>query len=410
MNAQTPSKVQKKPSVAVLFGGRSAEHEISVITALQAIQAMDPYRYTIIPVYIAQNGRWFTGERLMDRFFYQTFDATSPQLEEVALLPHPTRQGLVCLEKGRFTQKCIPIDICFLAFHGQQGEDGCIQGLLELADIPYTGCGVVSSAMAMHKHYCKVLLHSLGIPVLPGICVRKREAQKQFSEVCQHIIEKPGLGSFPLFVKPCNLGSSIGIALAKDIQMLHGALAYAFQYDDEVLVEPYVEERTEMNISVLEGDPPIASVIEIPLSQSGSMALSYADKYLRKGSKTKQETTDSSSSQGMANLSRIINPKTVSEALKKRITQYAIEAFTFLECAGVSRFDFIFDNRTEQLYFNELNPNPGSLAYYLWEHSTPTLLYTELLERLLKGAEQRKVRTSTLQRNLRFKALGRWLM
>lgn len=390
-----------KPTVAVMFGGRSVEHEISVITALQAIQAMDPFNYKIVPVYISLEGKWYTGPQLLDKAFYRGLPGTLTSVQEVFLPPDPTVGGLVAMSGNRLEgdKSCIPIDIAFVNFHGQFGEDGCIQGLLELAEIAYTGCNVTASAVAMNKYHCKVFLEAHGIPVLPSTVVTKESAIHNFSEARNKILQCKGLERFPLFVKPCHLGSSVGISKAFDVRSLDAALAKAFQYDDEAIIEPCVTNIMEINVSVLEGNPPIASVVEIPVASTGNV-LSYEDKYMRGGKKTSGRSSD-----GMASLTRIIDPQQLPDEIKKPVIEYGLKAFSLLRCSGVGRFDFIFDKDRAQLYFNELNPIPGSLAFYLWEKSHPPLLYTEVLNRMLKGAQERRAQKLTLQRNFGFKAL-----
>lgn len=386
-----------KGRIAVLFGGRSAEHEISVITALQAIDAMDLCRYSAIPIYLAPNGKWYTGDALLDKTFYRDLTQNLSKVQEVTLLPDPSIRGFVPRAKdGTFyPPHAITIDACFLAFHGQYGEDGCVQGLLELADIPYTGCGVTASAVAMNKYQCKKFLETHGIPVLPSVRVTKAEALQSLVNVKNKILNTSGLSQYPLFVKPNHLGSSIGIAIAHDDQTLEAALAKGFQYDDEVIVEPCITNLMEVNVAVLDGEPPIASVVEIPISTGA--ALTYEDKYLRGGNK--------SGEQGMASLTRVIDPADLDPNFKKRVIDYALTSFSLLGCSGVARFDFIYDKTFEKLYFNELNPIPGSLSFYLWEKSHPQLLYTEVIDRLLKRAFQVSSQRLSLQKNIGFKAL-----
>lgn len=384
--------------VAVLYGGRSAEHEISVITALQAMKAIDTSLYQIIPVYVGLNGKWYTGDPLLRKSFYRRIDEAL--LQEVTFLPNPQMKGLVPLSNQKIhLQALIPIDVCLMAFHGQFGEDGCVQGLLELADIPYTGCGVLASAMAMHKHHCKIFLQSHGIPVLPSIVIKREEAMKDLQAVYQRIYQTAGLEKFPLFVKPCHLGSSIGISRTENEMELGAALAKAFRYDDEALVEPCIHELMELNVAVLEGDPPIASVVEIPLSSAGA-TLTYEEKYLRGGKKGRRRVAE-----GMASLTRLINPSHVDGDLKQEAIHYALKGFALLNAGGVARFDFIFDKSHQKLYFNELNPIPGSLAFYLWEKSEPYWLYTDMIHYLIQRAQQRHTKKLSLQTQLEFKAL-----
>ena len=383
-----------KLQMAVMFGGRSAEHEISIITGLQAIQAIDPCRYDVIPVYIATSGKWYTGDALLDKAFYKGMTHKLSQVKEVALIPDPSIRGLTVLYDKSL--KSIPLDVCFLAFHGQYVEDGCLQGLLELADIPYTGCGVMASAVAMDKYQCKLFFKAHGIPVLPAALVARKMAAKSLRDAKEHIFSHPDLKNFPLFVKPNSLGSSIGIAVARNEQELDRALAKAFQYDDAAIIEPFLSPIMEVNVSVLDGDPPVASVVEIPVPAEEG-ALTYEDKYLRGGSK-------SSGSQGMAGLTRIIDPPDLDDKYRKAVIDHALKGFSLLRCSGVARLDFMVDLTTGTLYFNELNPIPGSLAFYLWEKSHPPLLYTELVDKMVARALLRKEEQLSLHRNLGFKA------
>ncbi|HQH28165.1 MAG TPA: D-alanine--D-alanine ligase, partial [Oligoflexia bacterium] len=288
------------------------------------------------------------------------------------------------------------------AFHGQFGEDGCIQGLFELADVPYAGCGVLSSAAAMNKYHCKCLLHAHGIPVLPAAVVPKAAAQSGLNKVLAQIYGTKGLEEFPLFVKPGNLGSSIGVSRAKDETELNAALAKVFELDNEAIVEPCVVNLLEINVSVLEGDKgPEASVVEIPVASAG--VLTYEDKYMRQG---KGKKGSGRSVQGMAGLTRVIDPEDLAPEIKAAVVRFALEAFRILGCAGVVRFDFMLDLDTNQLYFNELNPLPGSMAHYLWVKSKPPVLYTELLTRIIEGACRRKALSAGLKRDLGFRALS----
>jgi D-alanine-D-alanine ligase len=400
--------METRKKIAVLFGGRSVEHEISVVTAHEVLEALDPMRFEAIPVYIDQTGRWLTGTPLLKLDFYRNLPAGLETLTEVTLLPLPGIKGLVKKDSrkgwGRIfaakESEIISIDAVIPAFHGQFGEDGCIQGLLELADIPYTGCPVPASAIAMNKFFCKSVLRAAGIPSLPAIVIHKDRAIANLTAVRSEILAVAGLEQFPLFVKPCNLGSSVGIGVARDESSLHAALLNVFKYDAEAIVEPCVTALMEINVSVLEGNPPRASVTEIPVASAG--ALTYEDKYMRGGGKGKK---GHGTSQGMAGLTRVIDPNDLDGSIKAQVQAYAVKAFSLLGCRGLVRFDFIVDTATNSLYFNELNPFPGSLAYYLWEKSNPPLLYTEFLSIMVTGAFEMHARKQGLERSIGFKAL-----
>ena len=388
----------KKKNLAVLFGGRSVEHEISVITAIQLMNVIDVTQYNIIPVYIAQTGRWYVGDNLLDKNFYRRLPNSLTEAQEVALLPIAGSKGLNYLNSR--PNDILAIDIYFLAFHGTFGEDGCIQGMLEMADATYTGCGVLAAALGMNKYQCKMMLKAAGIPVLPAALVDRRDAQKSLESVRAQIFATPGLEQLPLFVKPCNLGSSIGIGVAKDELTLNACLVNTFRYDSHAIVEPCVKEILEINVSVLEDDEITASVIEMPVSLSG--VLTFEEKYLRDDGGKK---TGGNESQGMASLSRIIDPPDLDPALKQAALDYAKQAFKILGCSGVSRIDFIIDASSNQLYFNEINTLPGSLSFYLWVKSNPPLVYTELLNRIIRQAEKRQVTKLALKRQEGMRAL-----
>jgi D-alanine-D-alanine ligase len=390
----------KKKNLAVLFGGRSVEHEISVITALQLINVIDVTQYNIIPVYIAQTGRWYVGDNLLQKNFYRRLPSSLKEAQEVALIPIAGSKGLTYLNSRRSSNDILPIDIYFLAFHGTYGEDGCIQGMLEMADATYTGCGVLPAALGMHKYQCKTMLKAAGIPVLPAAIVDRRDAQKSLAAVREQIFATPGLEQLPLFVKPCNLGSSIGIGVATDERTLNACLVNTFRYDSHAIVEPCVKDLLEINVSVLEDDEIIASVIEMPVSLSG--VLTYEEKYLRDDGGKK---TGGNESQGMASLSRVIDPPDLNPELKAAAIEYAKRAFKVLGCSGVSRIDFIIDTNADCLYFNEINTLPGSLSFYLWIKSNPPVIYTDLLNRIIRQAEKRQVTKLALKRQEGMRAL-----
>ncbi len=388
----------KKKNLAVLFGGRSVEHEISVITALQLMNVIDVTQYNIIPVYIAQTGRWYVGDNLLAKSFYRRLPNSLTEAQEVALLPIAGSKGLTYLNFRRMD--VLAIDIYFLAFHGTFGEDGCIQGMLEMADATYTGCGVLPAALGMNKYQCKMMLKAAGIPVLPSVAIDRRDAQKSLTAVREQIFATPGLEQLPLFVKPCNLGSSIGIGVAKDERTLDACLVNTFRYDSQAIVEPCIKNILEINVSVLDDDEITASVIEMPVSISG--VLTFEEKYLRDDGGKK---TGGSESQGMASLSRVIDPQDLNPELKQSALEYAKKAFKLLGCSGVSRIDFIIDASCDKLYFNEINTLPGSLSFYLWMKSNPPLVYTELLNRIIRQAEKRQVTKLALKRQEGMRAL-----
>ena len=386
--------------VAVLFGGRSVEHEISVISALQLMLAVDPAKFDLIPVYITPNGSWYIGAALLERSFYAKALENLAQLEEVTLLPKPGVGGLTRLG-ARGPSSVIQVDLFLPAFHGQYGEDGCIQGLFEMAQVPYTGSDLPSSAITMNKYLCKMYLSAHGIPVLPASIVHRNEAQADIKQVVSGLLSQDKFKHFPLFIKPCNLGSSIGVSRVNDATELAAALAKVFRYDTQALVEPCVSKIMEINVSVraqLGIESGIeASVVEIPVSESGT--LSYEEKYLRDGGKK------SGRSQGMASLTRVIDPADLDSELRNQVIELAKRSFSLLGCSGVARLDFIVDLAKNKLYFNELNAFPGSCAFYLWARSKPRVLYTQLIEDMINAALGRFATNAALDRDIGLRAL-----
>ena len=391
----------KRTKIAVMFGGRSVEHEISVITALQLMQAVDPAVYDVTPVYIAPNGNWYTGPQLLERSFYSKVPSNLSLLTEVTLLPKPGVGGLVRLSsKGvasSASQEVTPLDVILPAFHGQYGEDGCIQGLFELADMPYTGSNVVASAITMNKYTCKMYLKQHDVPVLPALLISREEARRDIKGTVDRILRTDKFSSLPLFVKPCNLGSSIGVSRVKVQDELAPALAKVFRYDTHALVEPCVSDIMEINCSVREHNGIHASVVEIPVSQSG--VLSYEEKYLRGGGKKTGQ------SEGMASLTRVIDPQDLDTNVRDQVIELAKRSFALLGCSGVARLDFIVDLATSKLYFNELNAFPGSCSFYLWVRSQPRVLYTQLIHNMIETALAHHATAASLDRNIGLKAL-----
>jgi len=381
----------KREKVAVLFGGRSAEHEISVLTALQAMAAMDPERYQVIPVYIDPKGHWYTGDALFNKDLYRKFSAKG--LKQVTLLPDPTVGGLTVISSG----DVLPVDVYFVAFHGQYGEDGCIQGMLELAGACYTGSTVLGSSIAMNKHVSKQLAKVNGISTLPWAYVTRDETFDKFASISERIFATPGLSGFPLFVKPCHLGSSVGVTAVWDDMGLNAALANVFKYDVAAIIEPCLQDLLEVNVAVLEGQPPQVSVVEVPVAKDN--ILTYEDKYMNGGSKE-------SGGNGMASLTRVVDPQDLDPNIKKKVEECSGQLFGALRLGGVVRFDFLVDTHTDMVFFNEVNPLPGSFAFYLWEKTSPTVLYTDLLETLIEQAKKRKRNDASVERHIGFKALA----
>ena len=364
-----------KITVGVIFGGRSVENEISVITANQTIEAMDPSRYEVVPIYIAKNGKWYSGPELLDVANYRDMQRLLRRTDEVYLRPVYGDNRLY-RRKRWFGQRSVVarLDVILPALHGTNCEDGSFQGVIEFTGIPYAGCNPLASANGMDKITMKMILKECGIPVVGYVWFSDKEWQNEKQAVVDRIERKLG---YPVIVKPANSGSSVGIAAAHDREQLVEAIDGAANFTNRLIVEKLVEQLKEINCSVLGNYYECeASVCEAPV-RSGEI-LSYADKYLG-GGKTKV-------SQGMESTVREI-PARLPQTATDFIRKCAVDTFKALACDGVARIDFMIDRETDRVYLNEINTIPGSLAFYLWEPLG--LKYTQLLERMIQLALKR---------------------
>ena len=383
--------------VGVVLGGVAPEHEVSVISALQAAAALDHDQYVPIPIYIAKDGTWYTGRALLDVEQYRDLDALLADAVPVALVPtpHGSLELLEDREAGALKHLIRPplrrrIDVMLLGLHGGPGENGSVQGLCETFNVPYTSAGVFGSALGMDKVMSKRVCREAGIPVVDFVSFREDEWAYQEEQALDRCEEEIG---YPLVVKPARCGSSIGIGRAEDRASLDAAIENAFRYDDKVVVEAAVEELREINCSVL-GDAQDAtpSVLEEPVPSDDDEVLTFQDKYMREnGEAAKEGGTKSAESSpgGMASQDRIV-PARLSDERTEQIRAMAVRIFHLFECAGVVRIDFMIDESqtsSGQLYFNEINTIPGSFSFYLWEPSG--VPFDELLDRLVTIARRR---------------------
>lgn len=356
--------------VGVIFGGRSVEHDVSIVTAHQAMEAMQD-RHELVPVYVTREGRWLTSAALFDLDVYRR-SRWHEVGEACTVALDPERPGLI-VSGGRLRgEKRIEVDVMIPAIHGTFGEDGTVQGLLELAGIPYAGSGVVGSALGMDKPAMKAAFEVAGIPVLPHVGVDGRRVGSETEAVCEEIEDAIG---YPAFVKPAHLGSSVGIGKARDRDELKAVLEVARRYDYRLLVEPSAEGCVEVNCSVLGGHgiEPEASVCEQPARSEEF--LSFDDKYLRGGKTAK--------SAGMASLDRKI-PAPIDETLTKKVRENAIASFQAVDAAGVARVDAFVKESSGETWVMEINTVPGSFSFYLWEHSG--IGFPDLMDRLIEIA------------------------
>jgi len=364
-----------KTNIGVFFGGRSTEHEISVISASQAMHAIDRNRYDVTPIYITKQGHWFTGPALFDVANYRDTAALLKQCREVYMRPVYGDYNLYLAKKPRFGSDVLTkLDVVIPVLHGSNGEDGIFEGVLETIGIPFAGCDTLSSANGMDKITMKMILDASGVPVVPYVWFTDKQWWAERDALTDTIEKKIG---YPVIVKPANLGSSVGISRAADRERLVEAVAEAEKYSTRIIVEHMVDRIKEINCSVLgDCDDYTTSVCEEPI-KSGDI-LSYEDKYM---GGTKGAT-------GMqASQKRI--PAELPEAVSDRIRYLAGETFRVLSCHGVSRVDVIIDEAkdSDNIYVNEINTIPGSLSFYLWEASG--IPFDRLMDRLVELALKR---------------------
>ena len=355
--------MSRRLRVALVFGGASVEHEVSLTSARSVLAAIDPKRYEVVPVAITREGRWLSGPQTLRML--EDGGAAAADGSPSALLADPNVRGLVALQGGG-SGAPTPVDVVLPLIHGRHGEDGALQGLLEMTGLPYVGCGVLASALGMDKDVCKRLLREAGLPVVEYVCLRDRPWERDWEGVERQILDGPGV---PCFVKPANGGSSVGIVKAKHKGELRAALEEAGRYDRKVLVERAVEAR-EIEVSVLGNDAPEASVPgEI---EPANEFYDYEAKYLDERS-------------------RLRIPAPLSTEQAQRARGMAVAAFRALDCEGMARVDFLLDRRSGELYVSEINTVPGftpiSMYPKLWEASG--LSYADLIDRLIQLALSR---------------------
>lgn len=366
-------------TIGVFFGGKNPEHDISILTGHLALAGFRTAKIKALGIYISKDGSWHIGENLHDitNFKKQTdFSALNVWYLDLA----SSRGKMVFRHKGIFG-KTLTIDVAFPTFHGQNGEDGAIQGLFEMLDVPYVGCGVASSAIAMDKVLTKQLYEQAGFPTTKFIYFYKSDWEAKKGDYITKI--NTGL-SWPLFVKPARLGSSIGIAKVRNGKELSFALDVAFHYDEKVIVEEGVPNIADLTCAVIGTDVPRASLVQESVFTEDFF--SYEDKYISGGG----------AQLGNAKQSLVI-PAELDAATTTAVQNLAKEIFLKFECSGIARVDFLYDKESKKLYANEINPLPGTLYHHLWEKSGVPL--PELVKKLVACAieknKKKKSFTST---------------
>ena len=366
------SKIQ----LGVIFGSRSCEREVAIISAVQLMNNVDTEKYDVIPVYISEQGMWYTGEALRKIETYKNFNPDGKGVEQVHLDITAGSGALLATRpgKGLFGKPeqvvAARVEVFVVVMHGLNGEDGTLQGMLELANVPYTSTGVAGSAVGMDKIMMKQFFRGAELPILPDCWYTRSMYEKDKEAVLADVESKLG---YPVFVKPANLGSSIGVSRADDLEGLEDSLDLAFDYDRRVLVEKGLDKPIELNCSVLGYDDDVqASPIEMPISNE--KFLDFNEKYLASGG-----------SKGMLSLHRIL-PAPIPEELRDRIQALSCDIFRMMDCKGVVRIDYMWDRNSDDVFITEINTIPGSLAFYLWENAG--MKYSRMIDKMVECARR----------------------
>lgn len=376
-----------KTVIGVFFGGKSVEHEVSIISALQVVENLDKEKYDIIPIYISKDNKFYSSEFLSDINRYKDLDEIVRLSDEV-YFTHENGSLLVNKKDGLLKKVLFKIDIAFPVVHGLNVEDGTLEGFLEMYNIPYVGCDVCSSAVGMNKIIFKKVLESSNIPVVEYDTLNISEFEQDSKKAFEKIKDKLSL---PIIVKPANLGSSVGIEIIKDEKEFVPKMQQVFEFCENVLIERCITNLREINCSVV-GDfsSQEVSVLEEPIKEDE--ILSYKDKYLGNGKGGKLSKMGGKSS-GMASLTRKI-PAQLTKEQEEQIYTLAKDTFKLLNCEGISRIDFILDGDNNEIYVNEINTIPGSLSFYLWEPKG--VKFSELLDKAIRIAIKRQERRNKI--------------
>lgn len=392
-----------KLNVLVLFGGESVEHEISVLTAHQVIEALDKEKYEIIPIYITKKSELYTGSELFDLANFADLDQLIAKLTPIVFYQENGQAYFKPLKEKLFKkQEPTRIDVALPAVHGTNGEDGTLQGLLSMYHIPYAGCDVIASAIGQDKVHMKQILESEGLPITRWTWFYAHEYESQKATIEAFIMKQVGL---PCVIKPSNLGSSIAIHIANNQKELQEYIEEACQYDFKIIVEKKVDNLREINASVLgDIDGCAVSVLEEVGMNTGGKLLDYKAKYQPDGSKTGTKGSKvgakvaspklAGGSKGMASTDRQV-PAKLSPQDNETVTDLAKKVYRILGSSGVCRIDFMLDNLNKKIYVNEINTIPGSYSYYLWEASDVT--FANELDKLIhlaltkQQAKQKKI-------------------
>ncbi|MFZ2007077.1 MAG: hypothetical protein WAV02_18485 [Stellaceae bacterium] len=377
-----------KTRIAVFLGGRSPEHDVSVVTGLQALAALDQSRFDAFVVYVTPQGDWLIGPGLDERRNYLPDAQLRAKLNEVTLdIASGSGGRLLPRKSGLFSRRPpVEFDVALLAFHGSGGEDGQMQGLFEAANIPYTGMRTLASAVLMDKAVTKRALEGSGIPLLRQAVIDRPATGLPAAAALGEAMKEANIG-FPCIVKPVHLGSSIGVGRAETIEEARALLAAIFRLDTQALIEPFVPNLVEYNVSVARfGGATQCSAIERPKRVED--LLDFRQKYLSGGGDKTGGKVLGQSSQGMLSLTREINPD-LSPGIVDNVRRWAIAAFEAVGGTGAPRIDFLSNEATGEVWLNEVNPCPGSFGFYLWEAAPEPIGFTALLSLLIDEGQTR---------------------
>lgn len=372
--------------VGVVFGGETVEHEVSIISAIQAMNKMDQEKYEIIPIYITKDREWYTGDMLKDIDVYQDLSLIKKYAKNVVLY---YKNGSYVLQKKKFPRTIVKeVDIIFPIVHGTNVEDGVLQGYLQTVGVPYVGPNVYAAVVGQDKAFMKDVWAGTGLPMTAYVWFYDADYKHDKDAVIKNVSKL----KYPVIVKPATTGSSVGISVCEDEESLVEGIDEAIQYDSKIVVEEVVKNLVEVNIAVM-GNYEHQKVSEIEEVLSGNKFLTYTDKYIGGGKNGKLKgKAPVKASKGMASTNRKL-PADIDDKMRKEVEEIAVKAFKALGSAGNSRIDFLIDEKSKKVYVNEINSIPGSLAFYLWE--AKGVDFTSMLDEMINiGIKEYKKRIS----------------
>lgn len=379
-------------TVAVIFGGRSTEHDISIITALSSI--IRPLelskKYRVLPVYISRQGSWYCDQKFKHISFFQSkqLERNISQMKSIGVKP---ANGLKLVLPGRVRQQEVTVDVVFPALHGTYGEDGSLMGLLNMANVPYVGCNLAASVIAMDKVLAKQVTTAEHIPSTPWIWCTAADTTEKTEAVVKHAMKKL---QWPIFVKPAHLGSSIGITRAINELELRNALEVAAHYDDKIIIEQGVQNLIEVTLPIMGNEVFRPAFLEQPLASAEDF-FNFDTKYMNGGEKGGKTVGKSGSkSVGVQGYSKL--PADIPEDVYERAEKVGLDVYQAIGCSGIARVDMLIDSKSKEVFFNEVNPMPGSLYAHNWRQAGVSGV--ELVEKLIGLAEERYAQEKDLTR------------